>query len=58
MFEFSTLAVRGRIYAELLRTAQPIRSETNAAIVSPVPTHEEIASRIIERKGIERRLRP
>jgi CRP-like cAMP-binding protein len=46
VFEFSTLAVRGRIYAELLRSAEPIGSETNAALLSPVPTHEEIASRI------------
>ena len=46
VFEFSTLAVRGRLYAELLRMAEPIQSKTNAALISPTPTHEEIASRI------------
>ena len=46
VFEFSTLAVRGRLYAELLRIAEPIQSQTNAALISPTPTHEEIASRI------------
>lgn len=46
VFEFSTLAVRGRVYAELLRMAEPLQSETNTALISPTPTHEEIASRI------------
>ena len=46
VFEFSTLAVRGRLYAELLRMAEPIQSKTNAALISSTPTHEEIASRI------------
>jgi len=46
VFEFSTLAIRGRVYAELLRIAEPIQSETNAAVISLTPTHEEIASRI------------
>jgi CRP/FNR family transcriptional regulator, cyclic AMP receptor protein len=46
VFEFSTLAVRGRVYAELLRIAEPLQSGDNEALVSPAPTHEEIASRI------------
>jgi CRP/FNR family cyclic AMP-dependent transcriptional regulator len=40
VFEFSTLAVRNRVQAELLRMAT-----ANGEIV-PTPTHEDIASRI------------
>lgn len=45
VFEFSTLAVRNRVHAELLRIALPLKIH-NDAILSPAPTHEEIASRI------------
>lgn len=45
VFEFSTLAVRNRIHAELLRLAAPIGEQTEA-VIEPAPTHEEIASRI------------
>jgi CRP-like cAMP-binding protein len=42
--EFSTLDVRHRVQAELLRLAGD--TEANEAILSPAPTHAEIASRI------------
>jgi CRP/FNR family transcriptional regulator, cyclic AMP receptor protein len=46
VFEFSTLAVRARLYAELLRIADSTQPNANSALIFPTPTHEEIASRI------------
>ena len=47
VFEFSTLAVRNRIQAELLRLARAAGAvEDRVARIEPAPTHEEIASRI------------
>lgn len=46
VFEFSTLAVRNRIHAELLRLARENMDGENRAMVAPAPTHAEIASRI------------
>ena len=46
VFEFSTLAVKNRIHAELLRLARNRENDDNTAIISPAPTHAEIASRI------------
>ena len=57
IFEFSTLAVRNRIHAELLRLARPSEKPDNTAIVDPAPTHEEIASRIsTHREAVTREL--
>jgi len=46
VFEFSTLAVRNRIHAELLRLAREHLRDGNRAAISPAPTHADIASRI------------
>ena len=46
IFEFSTLAVKNRIHAELLRLARLGVNSDNTAMISPAPTHEEIATRI------------
>lgn len=46
VFEFSTLAVRNRIHAELLRLARENLHDDNTATVVPSPTHADIASRI------------
>ena len=46
IFEFSALAVRNRIHAELLRLARPKTEPDNSARIHPAPTHAEIASRI------------
>lgn len=46
VFEFSTLAVRNRIQAELLRLARQAAPKGNTAHIENAPTHEEIASRI------------
>ena len=46
VFEFSTLAVRNRIHAELLRLARGHMTGENTAAISPAPTHADIASRV------------
>jgi CRP-like cAMP-binding protein len=50
VFEFSALAVNNRIHAELLRLAQDYMTGENVAVIDPVPTHAEIASRISTRR--------
>lgn len=44
--EFSVLAVRNRIHAELLRLARERTFDGNEAFIVPAPTHAEIASRV------------
>ena len=57
VFEFSTLAVRNRIQAELLRLARDDAPDQNTAIISPAPTHAEIASRVsTHREAVTREL--
>ncbi|QIG49237.1 winged helix-turn-helix domain-containing protein [Nordella sp. HKS 07] len=46
VFEFSTMAVRQRLWAELLRLAEAAAKGEGQALLSPPPTHAEIASRI------------
>ena len=45
VYEFSTLAVKNRIQAELLRLANLTPREGKSARIVPAPTHVEIASR-------------
>ncbi len=53
--EYSTLGVKNRIHAELLRLVTP-RSDQEA-IIAPAPTHQEIASRIsTHREAVTREL--
>jgi len=58
VFEFSTLAVRGRVWAELLRLAQQHREDDGDTVVlSPAPKHAEIAHRIsTHREAVTREL--
>jgi CRP-like cAMP-binding protein len=57
VFEFSTLTVRNRIHAELLRLAHAHMQDRNRAVISPTPTHAEIASRIsTHREAVTREL--
>ena len=44
--EFSTLGVKNRIHAELLRLANKHMQDENRAVISPAPTHADIASRV------------
>lgn len=57
VFEFSTLAVKNRIHAELLRLARRAAPGADEAALSPPPTHAEIASRIsTHREAVSREL--
>jgi len=46
LYEFTALAVKNRIHAELLRLAKQNMVSDDQAVISPAPTHTEIASRI------------
>ncbi len=46
VLEFSTLAVRNRLHAELLRLAQEDIRDDGSAVIMPLPTHADLASRI------------
>lgn len=55
VFEFSTMAVRQRLRAELLRQAQP--ASADAAVIETVLTHAELASRIsTHREAVSREM--
>ena len=57
VFEISTLAVRNRIHAELLRLARRNMDDDNSAAISPAPTHADIASRVsTHREAVTREL--
>ena len=48
--EFSTLDVRHRIHAELLRLSRTEAADPARAIISPPPVHAEIAARVSTRR--------
>jgi CRP-like cAMP-binding protein len=55
--EFSTLGVKNRIHAELLRLAREHMRDANTAVITPAPTHNEIASRVsTHREAVTREL--
>jgi CRP/FNR family transcriptional regulator, cyclic AMP receptor protein len=57
VYEFSTLAVRYRIQAELLRLAGSSSQKGKAVNIDPAPTHSEIASRTsTHREAVTREL--
>ena len=58
VFEFSTMAVRQRLRAELLRLARNGGAVTSGtATIDPVPTHAELASRIsTHREAVSREM--
>ncbi len=57
VFEFSTLAVKNRIHAELLRLAHDHMVDDVTAVIVPSPTHADIASRIsTHREAVTREL--
>ncbi len=57
VFEFSALAVRHRLHAELLRLARLAEIEGEDVVISPMPTHAELASRIsTHREAVTREL--
>ena len=57
VYEFSTLAVKNRIQAELLRLANLAPRNGKRARIAPVPTHVELASRVAtHREAVTREL--
>ena len=48
--EFSSMHVKNRIYAELLRRSRPDPTDKRKAIVSPPPVHSDIAARVSTRR--------
>ncbi len=57
VFEFSTLAVKNRIHAELLRLARDHMDGDNTAVIAPAPKHADIASRLsTHREAVTREL--
>jgi CRP/FNR family transcriptional regulator, cyclic AMP receptor protein len=58
VLEYATLNVRQRIYSELLRLARPMPDDLRKAILSPVPTHAEIAARVsTHREAVTREMK-
>lgn len=55
--EFTNLDVRGRIHAELLRLARKDGADETRAVISPPPTHAELAARVsTHREAVTREL--
>jgi CRP/FNR family cyclic AMP-dependent transcriptional regulator len=55
--EFSALDVRGRIRAELLRLAKAKSPDAPSAVISPPPTHADLAARVsCRREAVTREL--
>ena len=48
--EFSSMDVKHRIYAELLRRSRPDPTDERQAMVSPPPVHSDIAARVSTRR--------
>jgi CRP/FNR family cyclic AMP-dependent transcriptional regulator len=48
--EFSSMQVKHRIYAELLRRSRPDPTDQHRALVSPPPVHADIAARVSTRR--------
>jgi len=48
--EFSSMHVKHRIYAELLRRSRPDPTDQRRAVVSPPPVHSDIAARVSTRR--------
>lgn len=57
VFDFSTLSVRNRIHAALLGLAKQQPSTPNQAVISPAPTHNDLANLIsTHREAVTREL--
>lgn len=55
--DYSTLGVRNRIQAELVRMAREAGVDGNKAVLSPIPRHVDIASRVsTNREAVAREL--
>jgi CRP-like cAMP-binding protein len=58
VLEYSSLNVRQRVYAELLRLARPLDHDGRSAVISPPPTHADVAARVsTHREGVAREMK-
>jgi CRP-like cAMP-binding protein len=58
VLEYSTLGVRQRVYCELLRLARSDPNNARRGIISPRPTHAEIAARVsTHREAVAREMK-
>ncbi len=58
VYDFSTLAVRNRIQAEILRLARNNMTVDNTAVISPAPTHLDVANFVsTHREAVTRELK-
>jgi CRP-like cAMP-binding protein len=48
--EFTSMNVKNRIYAELLRRSRPDPADERQALVSPPPVHSDLAARVSTRR--------
>ena len=46
IMDLSTLGANNRVHAELLRHAQANMNDENQALLSPIPVHGDLASRV------------
>ena len=46
IMELSTLGANNRIHADLLRMARKVTEDDETAIISPIPVHSDVASRV------------
>ena len=57
VFEYSTMAVNSRVRAELVRLADDAAQCNDKIVISPAPTHAELASRVsTHREAVTREL--
>ncbi len=57
IYDFSTLAVRSRIHAELLRLAKKQTTASNLAVITSAPTHSDLANLVsTHREAVTREL--
>lgn len=57
IFEYSTMLVRERLIAELLRLGEPLQDDPAQAVVRPSPTHFDLATRIsTHREAVSREM--
>jgi len=58
VLEYSSLNVPQRIYSELIRLARPTGSDSRGGIISPPPTHADVAARVsTHREAVAREMK-
>ncbi len=58
MLEYSSLNVPQRIYSELIRLSRPAGTDPRGGIISPPPTHADVAARVsTHREAVAREMK-